>query len=207
MNRFLHSLRSTLNPKSLTSRIQVPDLRAPLERIQGALPVRREIVFRRSLFGSLLAGAIGLTVGLVVGYFFDVQNGRGRRIKTRDQLMGFFRKGYRRLARVERHAVSDIGGMRARVTHMRPATIPPNDQALANKVMSELFRDPKIPKGRININAEHGVVVIRGAVENMRQVSLIEDRIRSIPGVVDVNNLLHLPQEEAPNKAEARHAQ
>lgn len=33
-----------------------------------------------------------------------------------------------------------------------------DDATLAQKVMSELFRDPHVPKGAINVNPENGVV-------------------------------------------------
>jgi osmotically-inducible protein OsmY len=38
----------------------------------------------------------------------------------------------------------------------------PDDAALARKVETELFRDADVPKGDINVNAEDGVVFLRG---------------------------------------------
>jgi osmotically-inducible protein OsmY len=51
-----------------------------------------------------------------------------------------------------------------------------------------------VPKGSVNINVERdGVVVLRGEVQRPEQMAGIEARVRSIPGVRDVENLLHQP--------------
>ena len=39
-----------------------------------------------------------------------------------------------------------------------------NDPALARKVESEIFRDDALPKGSISVNAEYGVIYLRGEV-------------------------------------------
>ena len=44
------------------------------------------------------------------------------------------------------------------------------------RVESELFRDPSVPKGRLNINAEHGVVVLRGVTDSPDQIRTLEVR-------------------------------
>ena len=56
-----------------------------------------------------------------------------------------------------------------------------------------MFRDPDIPKGRININAEGGVIVLRGELERPEQINAVEAAVRRVAGVRDVENLLHLP--------------
>ncbi len=50
------------------------------------------------------------------------------------------------------------------------ATVPPDydDATLAQKVMTELFRDPHVPKGAINVNAENGVVLLRARSRSPR---------------------------------------
>jgi hypothetical protein len=90
----------------------------------------------------------------------------------------------------------------ARVRHMRQRT--PRDTAglddatLVDKVESAVFRDPTVPKGRININAERGRVVLRGEVDQPEQISALDAAVRQVPGVTDVENLLHLPGTSAP---------
>ena len=81
------------------------------------------------------------------------------------------------------------------------AVLPPrdyDDTTLAQKVMTELFRDPHIPKGAINVNAEKGVVLLRGEIEEPAMIVKIVARTRRIRGVADVENLMHLPGDSVP---------
>jgi hypothetical protein len=93
--------------------------------------------------------------------------------------------------------------MTQEVTHAPEIREALDDATLARKVESEALRDPSIAKGAINVNVEDGVVVLRGQVERPEDVVRIEDAVRRIPDVIDVQNMLHLPGEPAPNKAEA----
>ena len=74
---------------------------------------------------------------------------------------------------------------------------------LAHKVETELCRDPSIDKERININAEDGVVVLRGELERPEQIRKLEEAVRKVPGVRDVRSHLHLPHTPPPNKQDA----
>ena len=69
-----------------------------------------------------------------------------------------------------------------------------------------MFRDPTIPKGRINVNAENGVIELRGQLDSADQIERIAARVRQVPGVLDVANLMHLPGTPAPNKEAALRA-
>lgn len=152
---------------------------------------------------TLLAGAAGATLA----YFLDPDRGRRRRNMTRDRLAALFRRGSGRLERAGRAAAAEAYGVTQRVAHsMSPGEPPPNDETLARKVESELFRDPDIPKGQINVNAEHGRVVLRGELDRPEQINAVEAATRKISGVLDVENLLHLPGTPAPNKRGARAA-
>ena len=55
-----------------------------------------------------------------------------------------------------------------------------------------------MPKGQIDVNAEDGVVVLRGEVERPELIKDLEEKTRSVQGVKDVENLLHTPGTEAP---------
>lgn len=66
-----------------------------------------------------------------------------------------------------------------------------DDNTLAQKVKSEIFRDDSLPKGDINVNSEFGVVFLRGQVESDDQISKLETAAREVDGVKDVRNLLH----------------
>ena len=74
----------------------------------------------------------------------------------------------------------------------------PDDATLAQKVESEIFRDVEVPKGQVNVNAEYGVVYLRGQVESEDLIRDLEERTRQVQGVNDVRNLLHTPGSEAP---------
>jgi osmotically-inducible protein OsmY len=76
--------------------------------------------------------------------------------------------------------------------------MPENDAVLVSKVESEVFGDPDIPKGGISINAENGIVVLRGQVEDPEQIRRLEQAVGKIDGVLGVENLLHLPGTPAP---------
>ncbi|HEV8536391.1 MAG TPA: BON domain-containing protein [Candidatus Limnocylindria bacterium] len=73
-----------------------------------------------------------------------------------------------------------------------------DDWTLAQKVMTELFRDRHIPTGDVNVNAENGVVVVRGQVEDPAMIVEIVARTRRIRGVAEVENLMHLPGDSVP---------
>lgn len=70
---------------------------------------------------------------------------------------------------------------------------------LADKVESIVFRDDAVPKGDINVDAVGNVVTLRGQVESAEMVGQIVERTEAIPEVQRVENLLHLPDEPAPN--------
>jgi hypothetical protein len=75
---------------------------------------------------------------------------------------------------------------------------PVDDVTLAQQVQSELFREESAPKGQISVNAANGVVQLRGEVEQPELIGELVQRARSVQGVRDVENLLHLPGQEAP---------
>ena len=73
----------------------------------------------------------------------------------------------------------------------------PDDTTLARKVETEIFRDPEVPKGQINVNAEDGVVILRGEVDRPELIRDLEEMTRNVKGVKGVENLLHAPGTEA----------
>ena len=132
----------------------------------------------------LLASAAG--VGAAVAYFLDPAQGRRRRGLARDRVRAAARRG--------RAAGARAAGYARRAAHPRALQLPPaNDAALAAKVETELFRDPGVPKGTINVNAEVGRVILRGTAPTAAQIAAIAARVRAISGVAEVENRLHLP--------------
>ena len=136
-------------------------------------------------------------VGAGLAYFFDPQAGRRRRKTTLDRTAGFFRHGGRRAERAGRTVASEAYGLKQKATHRREEAKPePDDTTLARKVESEIFRDPDLPKGQINVNAESGVVYLRGEVARPELIADLEHAARKVQGVREVENFLHLPGAE-----------
>lgn len=127
-------------------------------------------------------------------YFFDRENGKRRRTMVADRTAGFFRRKARILERGRKRAVSAGYGAVQKAKHMSEEEKPqPNDATLKAKVESEVFRDPRVPKGQVDVNAEDGVVYLRGEVESTDLVSELEAATRKVHGVREVENLLHTP--------------
>jgi osmotically-inducible protein OsmY len=99
---------------------------------------------------------------------------------------------------VERYA-GQAKGMAGSVPGVgrEPAEQRLNDPALAAKVESEVFRDDTLPKGNISVNAEYGVIYLRGEVPSQASMDELTTRARNVDGVRAVENLTHLPGEPA----------
>jgi osmotically-inducible protein OsmY len=138
--------------------------------------------------------------GVLAAFFFDPVSGRRRRAELGMRVPGFFRRRQRQAARLGRRVSSDVYGLKQRVAHRghRPTEGRLNDPALARKVETEIFRDPQVPKGNINVQAHDGVVELRGEVPSPELIDELVERTRRIPEVRDVENLLHPPGTPAP---------
>jgi osmotically-inducible protein OsmY len=113
-----------------------------------------------------------VAVGAALTYFFHPSEGSRRRAYAKNRLLG-----------LANQAKVSAEGSRSH----------PDDVTLAHKVETELFRDSGVPKGKININAENGKVVLRGEVDQPELIADLEERTRNIHGVHTVENLLHTP--------------
>lgn len=133
-----------------------------------------------------------------VVYFFDRDNGKRRRRMAVDRTAGFLRSKARRFDRARRGAVSGAHGVAQKTKHLREEEKPPpNDATLKAKVESEVFRDVSVPKGKVDVNAEDGVVYLRGEVDSPDLVAELEKATRNVHGVREVQNLLHTPEGKA----------
>ena len=81
------------------------------------------------------------------------------------------------------------------------AKLNPDDRTLVDRVESEIFRDRKQVKGKVNINVEEGVVVLRGELESQDLIDDLVKAVHEVDGVRNVENLLHTPGAEAPAKS------
>jgi osmotically-inducible protein OsmY len=139
-----------------------------------------------------------IAVGAAGMYFLDPERGARRRNMARDRLSATARDVQREAEQRARYAASTAEGMAQKVQHEVSTTASNagaalDDYTLTQKVESELFRDPSIDKGKINVNVENGVVVLRGEAGQPEEINSIEARVRRIEGVQSVDNRLHLP--------------
>lgn len=145
--------------------------------------------------------ALGGALGALLAYFFDPQNGTRRRHVAVDRTAALFRTGGRQAARTGRGVAAEAYGISQKVQHLKEEAKDFDDTTLADKIRSEVFRDPDVPKGKVSVNVQNGVVQLRG---ELPRTELIEDLVaqtRKVQGVRDVENLLHLPGSEAPMHA------
>ncbi len=171
------------------------------ERLVNAMP-RRDPDSRPILFAALLATA----AGAAAAYLFDPERGRTRRARLLDQGGARLRELLGTLGGQARRARSGAFEIRQQIAHRGGGQSMPSDAALSDKVHSELFADPAIPRSKMNINVEEGVVVLRGEVDESAQANELIRRAERIPGVMRVDSLLHLPGEPAPPEAPRKHS-
>jgi osmotically-inducible protein OsmY len=139
-------------------------------------------------------------IGAALTYFFDPQSGARRRNVARDRVLAFLRRRGRQVERAAGNVQSEAYGLVQKAKHIKAEQklVEPDDVTLAHKVETEIFRDPEVPKGRINVNAEDGIVILRGEVERPELIGDLEQKTRGVQGVKGVENLLHTPGTEAP---------
>ena len=89
-----------------------------------------------------------------------------------------------------------LGRLRGLIAKTHPKHY--DDATLKDKVESELFRDEHEVKGSISVNAQEGVVQLRGELPSQDLIDALVHRTRRIHGVKDVESLLHLTGTEAP---------
>lgn len=165
------------------------------------LPAQRARVERRKRF---LWAAAGGAAGAALTALFDPVRGKARRARLRDQTGAFLRRRGRRLDRYGRKIGSDLRGFRERQAYGKSGDyVAPNDETLQQKVESEVLGRADVPKGSMVLNAQDGVIVLRGEVETSDQIDHVESLVRKVDGVIDVENLLHVKGTPPPNKADA----
>ena len=165
-------------------------------RAQKRLPRQQ----RGGRLGALIFGGLA---GAFLFYLLDPDRGQARRAQLRDQVTGAVRRGSRELTRLSGHLASRSYGASQRLTQVWSG--PPVDEvALKQRVESEIFRDPQVPKGDINLDVRGGVVVLRGQVARPEQIDVLERDVLRVPRVARVENLLNVEGSPAPNTAESR---
>jgi len=150
---------------------------------------------RKLLF---LAAAIGAAF-----YFLDPANGRQRRQTALDQVGSSLGRGSQAASSVASNVTNQTQGVVRSTVNRTPDNPDPDDNTLRDRVETELFRDPGIPKGDLNVFVVDGVVDLRGELPSQDQIDSVVRRAQAVEHVKGVRSYLHLPHTSAPNKEEA----
>jgi BON domain len=178
-------------------RTRAQDLWTRARRTASVTPQRPSRASR--IAPPAIAGACGLALGVLVGFFLDPNAGRRRRHTTRDRALSRARRGERAAAvRVRRAEWRAVGVVRRTVHARRNAKEPLDDATIKDKVESELFRRAEVPKEHVSVNVEDGVVFLRGVMDRPDQIDRMESVTRRMRGVRGVENLVHTPGTPAP---------
>jgi osmotically-inducible protein OsmY len=140
-----------------------------------------------------LAYPSGIVMGVALMYFLDPSQGRRRRHMSRDRALKLVRRTRREAAHKARYAEGVAEGRLHEVTGDGMSRPQPDDITLARKVESEIFRDADAPKGSVNVNAEHGIVYLRGQAGSREWMERLITATEGVEGVKDVKNMLHVP--------------
>ena len=146
--------------------------------------------------GTALIAAGTAAAGAIATFLLDPARGRARRARLVDQGGATIRRAARHASRAAHVALSTASGRLAAARHAGDGDEAfLDDGTLSSKVETQLFRDPSVPKGTININVERGIVVLRGEVPDAEMRDRLATEAGAISGVWSVHNLLHLPGE------------
>jgi gas vesicle protein len=150
---------------------------------------------------NFVAGAL---VGAVAAYLFDPLAGKGRRARVRDRTAATLRRARWRGEKLQRHAGNVIEGKMHRIAEPGDLDRPMDDATIAQRVRSEVLGRPDLRADDLIVDVENGVTRLRGQMEDADRIEKIVDLTKKIPGVREVETLLHAPGTSAPNKEAAR---
>ena len=150
---------------------------------------------RHSWINSLLVAAGAAAAGAIVALLADPARGRARRARLIDQGGAAARHAWRRTERAIHAIGSTAEGKLQALTKGGRRVGPIDDVTIRDRAETELFRDPSVPKGTINLSVERGILVLRGEVPDEAMRERLAREGAAIDGVWSVRNLLHLPGE------------
>jgi osmotically-inducible protein OsmY len=137
----------------------------------------------------------GCIVGATAEYLLDPSAGKRRRHVTRDKALSRIRRRSHEAVRRAKY----MEGVAEGVAHRAAQTVhpahhePPDDVTLSRKVESVAFREAGTPKGHVSVNAERGVVFLRGQLDTSEEIDALVSAAGAVEGVKEVRNLLHTP--------------
>jgi osmotically-inducible protein OsmY len=147
-----------------------------------------------ALFAAFTAGAVAEY------FFFDRRHARRRRHMARERGVAVVRRRSRAAIQRARYAEGVAEGVAHRATHAVPGRNSKpmlDDVSLAQKVESVAFREAAVSKAHVSVNAEKGVVFLRGRLETEDEIQRLVRAAAAVDGVERVENLLHTPRFQA----------
>lgn len=164
---------------------------------------------RLKLIRRLATSRVGfLAAGAGAMYFFDPERGRGRRTRTVSHAKGVARREARDVMKEAEQRVHHLQGTLkgdvAKATG-HGEYHPESDVDLREHLRQVIHSMPG-PTGDINVDVCKGKATLRGQAQDEKQHALVTVAVAAVPGVTAVEDFLHLPGQEAPNKASSLHA-
>jgi osmotically-inducible protein OsmY len=145
--------------------------------------------------GALLGA---FTLGALAEYFvLDRRHARRRRHLARERGLAIARRRSRAAVRRAKYLEGVAEGAAHRAAHAVPGRDGQkealDDVSLARKVESVAFREARVSKAHVSVNAEKGVVYLRGRLESDREIADLVRAAAAVEGVTRVESMLHLP--------------
>jgi BON domain-containing protein len=164
-----------------------------LNLVIDVVPSRQQRPSKARTAPEVAAAALA---GAGAEFLLDPANGKRRRRMLLDKL----RRAATQAGRRGSQKASYAQGVAAGAVHQATSgpSAPEDDQALADRVRSEIFRRPDAPKGSVNVGVVDGIVYLRGEVTDRVEIERLVSGAQTVPGVRAVENLLHLPSTPAP---------
>jgi osmotically-inducible protein OsmY len=152
---------------------------------------------------TFLAGA---ATGAAAASFLDPQGGARRRSETKEKTAPAVKSAKDKTVPTVKTAMSSATSQATKVAGKARGAVPsvpglgetPDDVTLARTVETEIFRPDDAPKGAVSVNAENGVVFLRGEVD-AEWIERLGAGAEQVAGVKEVRNLLHAPGTPAPS--------
>ena len=145
-----------------------------------------------------------VTAGLaaaVAAYLFDPISGRGRRARLRDRSAAIARRAGIRAERLSHHARNVAEGRLHRLSDQDEVERAMDDATVADRVRSQVLGRQDVHATEVLVNVADGIVSLRGELDDPERVDRLIDLTGEVAGVRGVENLIHLPDTPASNRA------
>ena len=133
-----------------------------------------------------LSFAAGAAIGAAATYFLDP--------RRRDDTLATVKSTATEAAATTKQAAAKAQSVVSKAEE-------PDDVTLTRTVETQIFRSADAPKGHVSVNAENGVVFLRGEVDDQAWIDRLGTEAEAVDGVHAVRNLLHRPGTAAPTSA------